>query len=163
MRRRSVLAVGTVALAGCSDVLDAPDPGEAETLIREGINEKRASADVEALTADDGLATAARDHSENMAERDFYAHEDPSGNGPSDRAGCVAGENIHRGEIGDMQNVDSSETWYTGDVEELAGYVLEGWTLSDGHYELMTNARWARVGVGVVIVDGEFFVTALFC
>lgn len=162
-RRHAVVAGATVALAGCSDILAGPDPRKAEQLIRERINDERAAAGVPGVASAEALATAARDHSEDMAERDFYAHKTPEGAGPSDRAGCVAGENIHRGEIGEMRNVDGDKTYQTGDVQQLAAYVIEGWVLSQDHYELMTSQRWDRVGVGVAIVGGEFFATALFC
>ena len=163
MHRRTVLAAGAAALAGCSDALDGPDPAEAERLIREGINDERSAVGTATLPSDDSLATAARAHSADMHERDFYGHETPDGVGPSARAGCRAGENIHRGQIGEMRNVDGDETYQTADVAELAAYVVEGWVLSEGHYELMTSPRWARVGVGVHIADNAFFATALFC
>lgn len=163
MLRRSVLAGAAVALAGCSDVFAGPEPDAAETAIHNRINEERAAAGVPDVGSDAGLQTVARAHSDDMAERDFYAHENPDGETPGDRVACAAGENLHRGEIGRMKNPGSDKTWSTTAVDELAGFVIEGWVRSDSHYQNMTNSRWSRVGVGVAIVDGGFFVTAVFC
>lgn len=165
MDRRTVLAAGAVALAGCADAVapSRPDAAAAETQIVDGINELRAGVDAAALERDDTLATGAREHSTDMAKRDFYAHTNPDGEKPWDRVPCQAGENIHRGELGAIQNVDGEETWNTYETADLAGYVVEGWRLSDGHYELLTNPRWSRVGVGVHVGDSEFFATAMFC
>lgn len=164
MHRRTAIAAGAAALAGCSNAVFEPSARDAEQLIREGINDERGDVGVDAVEGVQRLREVAREHSRDMAERDFYAHENPDGELPSDRASCAAGENIHRGSVGEMKNVDSSKTWYTTDAEGIAGYVVEGWVLSDGHYDLMTDTRWSRVGIGLNITeDGEFFATAVFC
>src|SRR6056297_3820240 len=164
MRRRTVLAaVPTVALAGCAGVGGGPDTTEAERLIRVSINGERQAAGVVSLTASDALAEAAREHSRDMHEREFYAHQNPDGQQPWDRVACNAAENIHRGEIGPMQNVGGSQTWYTDDAEELAGYVAEGWRLSREHYRLMVDGGYQSIGVGIYVDDDAFFATAMFC
>lgn len=164
MQRRSVLAVVPVALGGCLDVLDVdPDGREAERLVVEHINDDRAEAGVGQLSVDAALESAAREHSQDMADRGFIGHQNPDGDQPWDRVACDAGETIHSGEIGEMQNVDSHQTWYTHRVEELAGYVGEGWRNSEQHYDILVDSTWQAVGVGIHISDREFFVTAKFC
>jgi len=173
MNRRTVIAAGVAAvaggagvvLAGDSDVelVSEPDAGAAETQIVGGINELRADAGVGELPTSDELAAVARDHSADMAARDYYAHTSPDGVGVQARLPCRGSENIHRGEIGFIQNIDSERSWDTHETEELAGYVVEGWRLSDGHRRNMLNTRWSAVGVGVHVGDEEFFATANFC
>jgi len=164
MKRRTVLAGSALALAGCSsDALEGPEAADAEAEIRDRLAGLRDSEGLSELSARDALATAARGHSRDMHERDFYAHENPDGAGPSDRAGCRAGEVIHRGEIGEMRNRGSDETYDTYAADELAAYVVDGWRLSEPHFETITLPRWAAIGVGVYIGDGEFFATAMFC
>ena len=169
MNRRSVLAAGTVALTGCTgavdDALEAPDAEEVERLIREAINELRATASASGLDASTTLAEAATRHSRDMAERDFYGHENPDGEMPWHRVPCQAGEVIHRGDLGEMRNQGSDETWYTTDTEGMAGYVIEGWKESASHSQTLTDREWSRVGVGVYIDQdmGEFFATAMVC
>lgn len=166
MHRRSVLALGAAALAGCAADADSdagPDTEAAEQAIIDGINEARREATVAELTPTDRLHQPAREHSRDMADRDFYRHVNPDGEDATDRAGCFAGENLHRGEIGQMQNHGSDETWRTTSADALAGFVVEGWKLSEEHYRNMIDGQFERVGVGVAIVDGEFFATAKFC
>ena len=185
MQRRTVLAGAAVALAGCAadsgpqdddsgnesspesdeetQGSEPPDHETAEERIRAHINVERAEAGVRELGRSRELADAARAHSRDMHDREFYDHRNPDGQEPWDRVVCEAGENIHRGEIGRMQNVDSEHRWQTRDPEELAGYVIEGWVLSREHYENMTDRHWEQVGVGVHIEGGEFYVTAKFC
>lgn len=166
MYRRSVIAAGVVSLAGCSQAMtDAvgPDRETAENALRDKINAEREAAGVHTLAVSDTLATAARDHSRDMDERDFYGHENPDGEGPSDRVPCRASENLHRGDIARIRNANSDKTWSTADGEELAGYVAEGWTISEPHRENMIAVRWQNFGVGIHVGDAEFFATALFC
>jgi uncharacterized protein YkwD len=165
MNRRTVLAAGVAAVAGCADVAapQRPDADAAAAQIIDGINEVRAEAGRGALAERAALSSAAADHAADMAARDFYSHTSPDGTEPWDRVACRAGENIHRGELGTVQNVDSDESWDTRETAGLAGYVVEGWVLSDGHYRLMTDTRWQHVGAGVHVGDAEFFATAMFC
>ena len=174
MQRRAVLAGVAVGLAGCAggdtdggdspdDSVTAPEREAAEAAIVEGINEIRSEEHAGTIGVDEPLRDAARAHSRDMAERGFYAHQNPDGEEPWDRVLCDAGENIHRGEIGRMQNEGGDETWQTRHADELAGYVVEGWVISDDHYRLMIDGTWRAMGVGVAIVDGEFFATAKFC
>lgn len=164
MHRRTAIAAGAAALAGCSNAIFDPSARDAEQLIRKRINDQRVGAGVAEVDGAERLRKVAREHSQDMAQRDFYAHENPDGLMPSDRASCAAGEIIHRGQVGEMKNIDSSKTWYTTDAEGIAGYIVEGWVLSDEHYELMTGSRWSSVGVGLEITDeGELFATAVFC
>lgn len=163
MQRRSVLAAAPVALAGCLDMFEDPDADEAETLVVDHINDAREEVGVGKLPVDEYLRAAARTHSEDMDQRGFIGHENPDGEQPWDRVGCQAGETIHSGEIGEMKNVDSHKTWYTHRTDELAGFVDEGWRNSEGHYDILVDASWQAVGVGIHISEREFFVTAKFC
>jgi len=167
MHRRSVLALGAAALAGCAGDPDGdagPDTEAAEQAIIDGINDARREATVAELTPSDRLHQPAREHSQDMAERDFYRHVNPDGEDATDRAGCFAGENLHRGEIGAMENAGSDETWRTTSPDGLAAFVVEGWELSEEHYRNMIDGQFERVGVGVVVTDADqFFATAKFC
>jgi uncharacterized protein YkwD len=163
MHRRSVLAAGAATLAGCSSLADEPDAGVAEAAIRDRVNAQREAADRAPLVPSETLQTAAVEHSRDMAERDFYAHENPDGQQPWDRVPCQAGETIHRGVLGKMQNEGSAKLWRTDQSDDLAGYVAEGWRLSEDHYEIITKRKWTAIGVGVAIKGDEFFATAMFC
>src|SRR6056297_3511492 len=160
---RRTLLVALAATAGCADATSGPDARAAETHVRERINELRAARGVGALSSTRPLVEAARAHCRDMHAREFYAHETPDGEQPWDRAPCRASETIHRGELGRMQNDDGETVWHTRDTADLAGYVAEGWRLSDGHREIMLDPTYGATGIGIVIEDRAFFATALFC
>lgn len=165
MHRRTLLAAAAVGLAGCAsssagvreDTTVGPDPAAAAAAVRQRLNEARESAGVAALPSDGGLADAARAHSQDMHRRDFYAHENPDGEGPSDRAGCRAAETLHRGDIAGGGEFDTSS------ADGLGAYVVEGWRESAGHREIMLASGYRGVGIGVAIQGGEFYATAVFC
>ncbi|WP_157964888.1 CAP domain-containing protein [Halorubrum sp. 48-1-W] len=165
MNRRSALVVGATALAGCLAEADrGHQPREAEAEAHELINDARTEAGVAPVDVTDALTSAAREHSRDMLAREYYSHTTPEGDDASDRAGCSAGEILHRGEAGRMKNEGGDGVWYTYRPEELAGYVVEGWTLSSRHREILEAPRWQGVGVGVAIGDDDrFFATAVFC
>ncbi len=81
------------------------------------------------------LAVAARRHSRNMAENDFFSHESPNGFRPADRiqqAGyqySAIGENIAAGQITPREVVDS-------------------WMRSPGHRANILNPNLQEIGIG---------------
>ena len=100
-----------------------------------------------ALTMNPALRCAARVHSLDMQERDFFAHTNPSNEGPSDRvesAGYLwrrVGENIAVG---------------YGSAES----VMEGWLDSDGHCSNLMNPGYTEIGVGYYPTDGPYWTQA---
>ena len=139
------------------------EPEAVEAAIVEHINDERFAVGVPNLGRDSGLRLAAREHSRDMHERDFFAHRNPDGEEPWHRAHCEAAETLHQGHVGEMQNQGSDYVWDTTTVGEAAAYVVEGWALSDGHYDIMIDGELESVGVGVIERDGEFLVTAKYC
>jgi uncharacterized protein YkwD len=82
------------------------------------------------------VAAVAQAHSEDMVERDFFAHTNPDGDSPFDR----------------LQNAAIP---YSGAAENIAwGYptataVLEGWLNSPGHKANIENCSLTEHGVGL--------------
>jgi len=167
MRRRTALATVPLALAGCvqeaSEVLSGPDAAEAEGMIRDGINDLRFEQGVPDVHRDELLGTVAREHSRDMAAREFYAHRNPDGESPSDRAGCAAGEVIHRGEIGEMRLPGGEETYQTALTDGLARFCLDAWRQSNDHRKILIDPKYSSLGVGIHTASGEFFATVVFC
>jgi uncharacterized protein YkwD len=68
------------------------------------------------LVIHDGLQKTAREHSEDMARRNYFEHQNPEGEGPGPRGrrygynGIFTGENIHMGSTNARDAVDS---WMT--------------------------------------------------
>ncbi|WP_017619355.1 CAP domain-containing protein [Nocardiopsis gilva] len=98
------------------------------------VNSERASAGCGPLRVDDRLTTASQKHSEDMAARDYMAHETPEGKSPQQRAqeaGYTAwsGENVAAG-------YSSAED------------VMDGWMNSEGHRANILNCDFKAIGVG---------------
>ena len=97
-------------------------------------NDERAEAGCGPLSVDPELTAASKAHSQDMASRDYMAHETPEGEGPAERAEDAgyqawSGENVAAG--------------YTS-----AEAVMEGWMDSRGHRANILNCDNTEVGVG---------------
>lgn len=144
------------------------DEGALEELVVEAVNERRAADGLAAVEPDSGLAAVARNHSADMVEREYYAHESPEGAGPADRLEAAG---VDCGAVG--ENI--ATTWYREPVEteagtetydsteELAEGLLEQWERSRAHRANMLDPRWEVTGVGVETDGDEVIATQLFC
>ncbi|MCC5035750.1 CAP domain-containing protein [Streptomyces sp. WAC 00631] len=104
------------------------------------VNRERREAGCSPVTADPVLADLARAFSRDMAERDFFAHTDPDGTTPWDRAGRLGieglgGENIARGQT-------------------TAEAVMEAWLDTPRHRANILNCDYRTLGVGAHFGDG---------
>lgn len=136
--------------------------GDTESLILEQLNSFRKNKGVPEVSSDELLKEAARKHSRDMFVRDFFAHENPDGEGPDDRVPCNAGENLFKAPI-HVSVVGNSAEYSTLTADGRADATIDSWKHSSGHREIMLMPRWINVGIGVIEGDGEFFVTAMFC
>ena len=132
--------------AGCAGAGAGPDPervqeGRAAVLCL--LNVQREGHGLPPFTADAMLDRAAQRHAEDMAERDFFAHENPDGFGPDARIrragfeGRTTGENL---------------AWGTG-PEATAAATVDGWMHSPGHRANILRRSFTKVGTG--LVDGS--------
>ncbi|MCK1798818.1 CAP domain-containing protein [Streptomyces sp. XM4193] len=121
-------------------------PVEAEVLNL--VNQERAKAGCQPVTADTRLASLARDHSRDMDERDYFSHTDPDGNTPWDRAAArgitnLGAENIARGQAD-------------------ARAVMDSWMNSSGHRANILNCDYKTLGVGAHEAPGGPWWTQAF-
>ena len=102
------------------------------------INRERQNQGLSVLSANSALTAAAREHSRDMAENNYFSHTGSDGSSPFDRmqqAGysfTAAAENIYAGN-------GSNNT---------AGSAFSAWMNSAGHRENMLNSAYADAGVG---------------
>ncbi|WP_308312765.1 CAP domain-containing protein [Streptomyces sp. ISL-11] len=114
-----------------ADTLRATPVSQVLTLV----NQERAKAGLRPLTASGRLTTLAQSFSDDMARRGFFAHTDPDGRTPWDRAakrgiGNLGGENIARGQVD-------------------ARAVMDAWMRSSGHRANILNREYRTLGIGV--------------
>lgn len=156
-----------------------------ERQIHEGINTERTKRELSPLTYVDSLHRLGMTHSHDMAERGFFGHENPDGQGVNDRAttlglSCVRqlderttargfGENLYRGTLfrryqdifQDGQRIRREFDWKT--ESEIASDVVQGWMNSPGHRSNILEVRYAVEAIAVHTDDTHFFVTQIFC
>lgn len=121
------------------------------------------TAPKEALAVVQTLSDASDAHSQDMDNRDFFAHTNPDGESPSDRAieaghgSRFVGENI--GWVGSTRTSFDEQARAEGHHDNL-------WD-SDGHQQNFMSERWSEIGVGYDYGDylgyeGSTFVTEMF-
>ncbi len=98
------------------------------------VNSERSANGCDPVHVDDRLTAAAQEHSEDMAARDYMAHENPEGEGPGERASrhgysSWGAENVAKG-------------------QQNAQQVMDAWMNSDGHRRNILNCDLQAIGVG---------------
>lgn len=128
-----------------------PPPGGETPLEYEVVeltNAERADEGCDSLRVDERLVAAAQGHSADMAERNYFDHDSPEGEGPGERTAeqgypSWSGENIAFGYA-------------------TAEDVVEGWMDSQGHRRNILNCDSVAVGVGAVESERGIYWTQVF-
>jgi len=126
------------------------------------------------------IAEVARNHSQDMAERNYFSHESPEGYDFTWRYAegnviCAiqlgdmiygGAENIHKGgvygTIHYTNGIETSRDYKT--LEEIAQDVATGWMNSPGHRANILTPYWQTEGLGVAVTsDGAVYSTENFC
>jgi len=105
------------------------------------INDERAKVGLRALVWDEKLAKVAREHSADMFERGYFAHNEPDGTTPFDR---IAGAGITYQAAGENLAYAAS-----------VGLAHAGLMRSPGHRANILEVDFGRVGIGVI--DGGIY------
>lgn len=171
--RGPTAAIDTPGSGSANDGADSEsgvDEAAVEGHVHELVNAEREERDLRALEWDGDLQTVADDHSRDMIERDFFAHDNPDGEGPSDRydrhriSGCsTSGENIAQTWWDENVVTPDGTERYTTEADLAAG-IVEQWMNSEGHRENILRSEWRQEGIGVELSDAdEVFATQNFC
>jgi uncharacterized protein YkwD len=128
--------------ARCPNALTPPTAGNVRE-IREAtlclLNRERARENLPALRRDERLELASQRHSEDMAERRFFAHDNPDGTTSARR---MARAGYEAGLVGE------NLAWGGGD-EATPEHIVVGWMNSPGHRRNILEPRFEEIGVGV--------------
>lgn len=130
-----------------------------EVAIHERINEIRTEAGLSPLEHDTEIATIARTHSHDMAERGYFAHVNPEGDRPADRFGDLFPGSCR----GVGENLAVFSTVGTTDAETLAERIVDGWMESPGHRDNILTDSWDKQGIGVYADGSRVYATQKFC
>ncbi|MCL2329763.1 MAG: CAP domain-containing protein [Phycisphaerae bacterium] len=100
------------------------------------INERRARIGLSELTVNPILTQMAEKYAADMIERNFFAHQNPDGQTPGERAykeGYVflsVGENLAAG-------------------QESAEQAVDEWMASPSHRDIILDPQWTEAGIGI--------------
>jgi len=127
-----------------------------ENQVKTLIDEQRALYGKPALQWNETLRTVARNHSQDMVNRNFFSHNNPDGLSPGDR-------------------VTNAGVTYSAVAENIAqnqGYsdpgqqAVTGWMNSEGHRNNILDANnygYSQTGVGIALKsDGTYYFTQVF-
>lgn len=148
------LAAGTLALVWMAPAL-ALDVAEIEAHIFKLTNAERTKAGLSPFRPESGLDKLARDHSQRMAQENFFSHTDPDGLGPGERKAKFypqllggMGENI-------VQHYGQSEA-------EIARNMVTSWMKSPGHRANILSTSYSHLGIGVAGSGNAWYGTQNF-
>ncbi|MBN1624059.1 MAG: hypothetical protein JW903_06795 [Clostridia bacterium] len=114
-------------------------------------NAYRVQMGLEFLVKSTSAANAAKDHSVNMADNDFFSHTDPQGRGPGDRVSekgvpyRYLGENLAYGYINPVDMVNGWFNSQTGHRDVMLGdfiYLGVGSAIKDNKVHYCTQEYW---------------------
>lgn len=151
------------------------DVYELEKEVHRLVNLQRTKNGLSPLIWDDKIAIIAREHSQDMAENNFFSHYNLRGEGPTERGErhgyfCRKdygsyytyglAENIAQTPI--YSNVAGCGS--TTNLESLAECIVSGWMSSQGHRENILTSTYTKTGVGIAYSeDDKAYSTQNFC
>lgn len=160
----------TVAEVSSSLEVKPVSAGDVEKAILYYTNEERKNQGVGPLNWDERLAVVARDHSQDMAENNFFAHDNLRGEDPTARAKCHGypthkelgggwysdgiAENIGKMPTGNVVGIGH----VARDADEIARVQVTSWMQSPGHMRNILDPDYSRLGVGVAY-DGVYYIS----
>lgn len=136
-----------------------------ERKVHAGINAARVNNGGTPLRWDDGLASVARAHSDDMTNRNYFDHDTPEGLDPTDRL-HRAGLNCRKGyRYGIAENIAIDTS--LGPSEHTAAEAVRGWLNSPGHRQNLLNRDYATTGIGASFGAwrgySAVYLTQVFC
>jgi uncharacterized protein YkwD len=144
------------------------------------VNMERVKAKRLPLNLDPKLSDIARAHSGAMAREHFFAHENPAGQGPDERAHSAGyechhqegryihegiGENILQNNLYSREFIRGRQITYEWNTDEtIALTTVRGWMESPDHRVNLLSEAYVRSGIGIAIsTDLKVLVTQDFC
>jgi uncharacterized protein YkwD len=127
---------------------------EVEKIAFNMINEKRIQNGLAPLTWSNGLANVAREHSQNMAEFQFFEHRGLDNKLVSDRA--------DKHSVPKWRSIGENIAYNRGFSDPIAKTV-QLWLDSPSHRRNMLSSDWKESAIGVAIAeDGAYYFTQVF-
>lgn len=140
------------------DMTPTADPSKIEKKVHDETNRQRANHSLGQLDYDKHLSAIAFQHSRDMAQRDFFDHTSPDGDGAADRYREYGHDDRSAGENIGVIHPDKHAS-----PKDAAREVVESWMNSPGHRENILRDRFEREGIGIYLdSDGSMYATQNF-
>jgi len=121
--------------------------GEIERYVLTLTNAERHKKRLTALKHDPMLQIAARVHSVDMLENNFFDHVSPEGRTSHDRIAIV-----HRQLIGlTGENIWQAQGYDVNNAKQIAELAVDSWMKSPGHRENILRKTYTHLGVGATV------------
>ena len=163
--------------------LDQPEINieELEQDIHNLVNIERKNQNLKSLSWDSNLHVVARSHSNDMAQKNYFAHVNLEGKTPSDRAdsfqfNCqkIVGNLIYSGIAENIfQNNLYNKVWTVNGIptkyewnsqQEIAESTIQGWMDSPGHRKNILGETFDREAIGIIVSNNsKVFITQNLC
>lgn len=118
------------------------------------VNQEREKRGLRPLVWSDDAARAARLHSRNMAQKNFFSHQGQDGLMVNDRAEQVG--------IFNWRAIGENIAFNRG-YDDPVGLAVQKWLESPSHRQNMLNKTWIETGIGVAVSrDGSYYFTQVF-
>jgi len=134
------------------------DSSAIEAAVHAATNRERSDHGLDTLAYSPHLSAIALQHSRDMAQRDFFDHESPEGDGPADRY-----REFDRDARSSGENIALTYHRLDASPEEVGRSVVDDWMDSPGHRENILRSRFDEEGIGVFVdPDGGVYSTQNF-
>jgi uncharacterized protein YkwD len=134
----------------------AQDYREMENKVKVLVDAERAKLGLAPLDMNETLRLIAREHSQDMASRNYFSHVSPEGIQPADR---ITAAGLSYGAV--AENIASNRG-----LPDPAAFAVQSWMTSPGHRNNILDAMgggFTQTGVGIAKrSDGTFFFTQIF-
>ena len=119
-----------------------------------GVNQIRAENGLPPLTVDASLSEVARYRAEDMAAKDYFSHQPPDG---CDYRCLFTKNGVATAWSGEVI------AWNNYPRDESVQTTIQMWRNSPGHFGVITNPCFTRMGTGAATApDGRFYHVAVF-
>ncbi|MFO7730832.1 MAG: CAP domain-containing protein [Spirochaetia bacterium] len=135
----------------------------AEQEILRLVNQQRAEHNLPPLYLSTELSQVARDHSTDMAERNFYSHIDPQGTTPNQRITRKMGDRYYlEGTAENIAYSERSDGFSSLSQQEIARDFMRGWMNSPGHRANILREGMTHIGIGLHQQGNRIYATQKF-
>ena len=127
------------------------------------VNIRRAEQNLPSLVLHAELSQVAREHSADMATRNYYSHIDPQGVTPHQRIESAMGDRYYlETSAENIAYSERSDGFSSARQQQIAQNFMHGWMNSPGHRANILRRGMTHIGIGLHRKDNRIYATQKF-